>query len=44
MNQVWFKGPIGVKAGDIGFEVAFPLAAILYYPLRRLELNYQKLD
>jgi len=44
MNQVWFQGPIGVKTGDIGFEVAFPLAAILYYPLRRLELNYQKLD
>ncbi|KAL4068556.1 permease for cytosine/purines, uracil, thiamine, allantoin-domain-containing protein [Scleroderma yunnanense] len=44
MNQVWFQGPIGVKTGDIGFEVAFPLAAILYYPLRRLELHYQKLN
>ncbi|KAG6334992.1 hypothetical protein ID866_4093 [Astraeus odoratus] len=44
MNQVWFQGPIGVITGDIGFEVAFPLAAILYFPLRKLELKYQKLD
>lgn len=43
MQQVWFEGPIGTKTGDIGFEVAFPLAGILYFPLRKLELKYQKL-
>ena len=41
MNQLWFQGPIGVKSGDIGFEVAFPIAAILYLPLRKLELRFQ---
>lgn len=44
MQQVWFEGPIGTKTGDIGFEVAFPLAGILYFPLRKLELKYQKFD
>jgi len=44
MNQVWFAGPIGKISGDIGFEVAFPLAGLLYVPLRKLELQYQKID
>jgi NCS1 nucleoside transporter family len=43
MNQVWFQGPIGITTGDIGFEVSFPLAGILYIPLRTLELKYQKI-
>lgn len=37
MEQVWFTGPIGHKTGDIGFEVAFALTAVLYVPLRWLE-------
>jgi NCS1 nucleoside transporter family len=41
MNQVWYQGPIGMTSGDIGFEVAFPLAGLLYLPLRKLELKYQ---
>ncbi|KAJ8587361.1 NCS cytosine-purine permease [Rhizopogon salebrosus TDB-379] len=41
MNQLWFQGPIGITSGDVGFEVAFPLAAVLYIPLRKLELKYQ---
>ncbi|KAG1771940.1 permease for cytosine/purines, uracil, thiamine, allantoin-domain-containing protein [Suillus placidus] len=41
MNQLWYQGPIGMTSGDIGFEVAFPLAAVLYIPLRKLELKYQ---
>lgn len=41
MNQLWFQGPIGITSGDIGFEIAFPLAALLYIPLRMLELKYQ---
>ncbi|KAH7341411.1 cytosine-purine permease [Rhizoctonia solani] len=37
MNQVWFKGPIGKIAGDVGFEVAFCLAAGLYAVFRTVE-------
>jgi len=44
MNQVWFVGPIGSKSGDIGFEVAFPIAGLLYVPLRKLERRYQRID
>ncbi|KAK1951947.1 NCS1 nucleoside transporter [Colletotrichum sublineola] len=35
--QVWFTGPIAVKTGDLGFEVAFVLSALLYVPLRYAE-------
>ncbi|KAF9048223.1 hypothetical protein BDZ89DRAFT_1057799 [Hymenopellis radicata] len=41
MEQTWFVGPIGKTTGDIGFEVAFFLAGLLYYPLRKLEIKYQ---
>lgn len=41
MNQSLFQGPIGITSGDIGMEVAFPLTAALYFPLRKLELKYQ---
>ncbi|KAH0834778.1 cytosine-purine permease [Lanmaoa asiatica] len=44
MNQIWFVGPIGLNTGDIGFEVAFPLAGLLYVPLRTLECHYQKIN
>ncbi|KAI9568089.1 permease for cytosine/purines, uracil, thiamine, allantoin-domain-containing protein [Boletus coccyginus] len=44
MSQAWFVGPIGHITGDIGFEVAFPLAGLLYFPLRTLELRYQKIS
>ncbi|KAJ1307927.1 hypothetical protein OPQ81_002003 [Rhizoctonia solani] len=37
MNQVWFQGPIGKAAGDVGFEVAFALAAVLYVVFRSIE-------
>ncbi|KAG8701723.1 hypothetical protein FRC08_003929 [Ceratobasidium sp. 394] len=40
MNQVWFAGPIGKTAGDIGFEVAFCLAGLLYAVLRPLEKKF----
>jgi len=39
MEQVWFVGPIAKSTGDIGFEVAFVLSAILYVPFRALELK-----
>ncbi|KAI0746911.1 NCS cytosine-purine permease [Daedaleopsis nitida] len=43
MDQVWFVGPIGEKTGDLGFELAFFAAGILYVPLRYLELRYRPL-
>jgi purine-cytosine permease-like protein len=37
MSQTWYVGPIAERTGDIGFEVAFVLSAVLYVPLRMLE-------
>jgi purine-cytosine permease-like protein len=37
MSQTWFVGPIAEKTGDIGFEVALVLSAVLYVPFRALE-------
>ena len=39
MAQVWWTGPLAVKTGDLGFEVAFVLSALLYVPLRTLEIR-----
>ncbi|CAF3480809.1 unnamed protein product [Fusarium graminearum] len=39
MNTPWFTGPIGAKIGDIGFESAFFVTGIAYYPLRTLEIK-----
>ncbi|KAK0709289.1 permease for cytosine/purines, uracil, thiamine, allantoin-domain-containing protein [Lasiosphaeria miniovina] len=41
MSQVWYTGPLAKETGDIGFEVALVLAAILYLPLRWIELKYR---
>ena len=43
MDQVWFVGPIARHTGDIGFELAFVATALLYSPLRYLELRFRKL-
>ncbi|KAF2016684.1 hypothetical protein BU24DRAFT_492727 [Aaosphaeria arxii CBS 175.79] len=40
MSQIWFVGPIAEKTGDIGFEVAFVLSALLYLPMRLLERKW----
>ncbi|KAF8991744.1 cytosine-purine permease, partial [Cyathus striatus] len=40
MDQVWFQGPIAKTAGDIGFEVAFAVSAVVYPPLRALERRW----
>lgn len=40
MSQVWFEGPIAEKAGDIGFEMAFVVTAVLYFPFRFLEKRF----
>ncbi|KAL5634593.1 hypothetical protein ACGC1H_002589 [Rhizoctonia solani] len=37
MNQVWFQGPIGRVVGDVGFEVGFGLAGVLYAVFRSVE-------
>ncbi|KAF9525402.1 NCS cytosine-purine permease [Crepidotus variabilis] len=41
IDQVWFVGPIAHWTGDIGFEVAFVTAAILYVPFRTLEIRWR---
>jgi len=41
MEQVWFTGPIAKTTGDIGFEVAFGVAAVLYLPFRWLEIRWR---
>ncbi|KAI5117823.1 hypothetical protein M0805_003301 [Coniferiporia weirii] len=41
MDQVWFVGPIARTTGDIGFEVAFVLTAILYVPFRYAEVRWR---
>lgn len=40
MSQIWFEGPIAMKAGDIGFEMAFAVTGFLYLPLRYLEKRF----
>jgi purine-cytosine permease-like protein len=37
MSQVWFVGPIAETTGDLGFEFAFVVTAVLYVPFRHLE-------
>ncbi|KAG4433491.1 hypothetical protein IFR05_011029 [Cadophora sp. M221] len=39
MSQVWYTGPLAEITGDIGFEVALVLSAILYVPMRMLEIK-----
>ena len=41
MNQVWYTGTIALKTGDIGFEVAIVVTALLYIPLRYLERHWR---
>ncbi|KAF9564516.1 NCS cytosine-purine permease [Agrocybe pediades] len=41
MSQVWFTGPLAQVTGDLGFEVALVLTAILYIPMRYLEISLQ---
>ncbi|KAK0739587.1 permease for cytosine/purines, uracil, thiamine, allantoin-domain-containing protein [Apiosordaria backusii] len=40
MAQVWWTGPIARTTGDIGFELAFVVSALLYVPLRWVERRY----
>ncbi|CAO1627520.1 unnamed protein product [Sympodiomycopsis kandeliae] len=41
VEQTWFTGPIAKKiGGDFGFELGFVVCAILYAPLRLLELKF----
>ena len=39
MAEVWYTGPIAETTGDIGFEAAFIVSAIFYFPLRWLEIK-----
>lgn len=40
MAQVWWTGPIAESAGDIGFELAIVVTAVLYIPFRLLEKRF----
>lgn len=40
MAQAWWTGPIAKTTGDIGFELAFVVSALLYLPLRHLEKQF----
>jgi purine-cytosine permease-like protein len=40
MAQIWWTGPIAEKSGDIGFELAFIVTAVLYVPFRMLEKRF----
>ncbi|KAK0473780.1 permease for cytosine/purines, uracil, thiamine, allantoin-domain-containing protein [Armillaria novae-zelandiae] len=42
MEQIWFVGPIAKTTGDIGFEVAFAVTALLYLPLRAADIRLRK--
>lgn len=37
MNQVWYKGPFGLKFGDTSFITAVGVTAVNYFFFRRFE-------
>ncbi|KAI9742636.1 MAG: hypothetical protein M1818_003777 [Claussenomyces sp. TS43310] len=39
MAEAWYTGPLARTTGDIGFEVAFCLSAVLYVPFRWMEIR-----
>ncbi|CAK7217387.1 hypothetical protein SBRCBS47491_003146 [Sporothrix bragantina] len=39
MSQDWYTGPIAAKVGDLGFEFAVVVAALVYPPVRALEIK-----
>ena len=41
MDQAWFVGPIARSTGDVGFELAFGVSAVLYLPFRFLEIKWK---
>jgi len=42
MDQIWYAGPIAVRAGDLGFEMALLGSSVLYAVFRTLELRLRK--
>ncbi|ROW09586.1 hypothetical protein VMCG_02537 [Cytospora schulzeri] len=41
MAEEWYTGPIAKVTGDIGFEMAFVVTALAYFPLRWLEIRWR---
>lgn len=39
MDAVWFVGPIAEKTGDLGIEFGLIISALLYVPLRIVEIR-----
>lgn len=42
MDQIWYAGPIAVRAGDLGFEMALLGSSVLYVVFRTIELRLRK--
>lgn len=40
MDQLWYVGPIAETTGDIGFEMAFAVTGLLYFPFRYIETRF----
>lgn len=41
ISAAWYTGPIAKTTGDIGFEMAFIVTAIFYFPLRWFEVKWR---
>ncbi|CAN8102725.1 unnamed protein product [Discula destructiva] len=41
MAAAWYTGPIAETTGDIGFEMAFAVTAVVYLPLRWAEIKWR---
>jgi purine-cytosine permease-like protein len=39
MAEAWYTGPIAETTGDIGFEMAFFVTGLLYFPFRWFEIR-----
>lgn len=41
MSSVWYVGPIAAHVGDLAWELGTACSAVLYLPLRALEIKYR---
>lgn len=41
MAEAWYTGPIAMTTGDVGFEMAFVVTAMFYFPLRWAEIKWR---
>lgn len=43
LEKTWYTGPIAAHTGDIGFEMAIAVTALLYVPFRMIEIKLRGL-